>query len=987
MAIIRSKLGKLGLAILEGFVGRQLGQGFVDELRSDYKIHDNLICALERTEEIFRKTCGDKDFTRAIFDDLPITSLPSLQDVVRGFYNNPSDPAFLEVLKEILNRDLKQFASADIEKYTSDYMYTLTQQLAVLDEKFNIKISTLTNLASLGVAKETLKAVERVAGNTTTREGGNALNVYLDYVIESHHLLKLHGIYFANEVIGIELNKVYIPQYVMRAKSLKQEDALINRLGKQIPGYSQQVDDEDQLIETETISLVDQALAQYPRLVVLGSPGTGKSTLLSYLALHHGMNLRCQEPAKKKEVCLPIFCALRDLAKYLPENESDGPDILLNFIQQYVSSQQIEDFEKIFGPWLNDEKLCCLLLLDGMDEVGDERTRARISRIIEKFTLRYPHNRYVVTSRIAGYRRSSRLGEGYKVVTLHPFNDSDMREFVINCNRQIELFLRGSEDQSALNQADVQSEDLLNTIFANQKLIELASIPLLSMIILLVYRDRGTLPDKRVKIYEAIVDVLLSQWDEAKGIKNVQYPYEHQLDNRDMLLVLEKIAFDMHSQKIREVNRRQLSNQLIRQFQELGSTPEKARWDAQDYIRVMQERTGLLQERGQDIYSFAHLSMQEYLTASVLSSRDDLFTIVQKNLTDSWWHEVIKMAISLMAPSHKTKLLEAILESPQEVDRYDNLLITAECIADLELSQIPHSLQVTVQERLLQAMVDGSVGLEKRIAVSEILGKISDPRFRGQFILPAFAKISSGPFNKGSKPENLYALENEIPQISVETQEFFISIYPVTNAQYQYFILENSDFRVPHSNFYPVSDWDQNLRVCRPSRRNRPVVFVSRDDANQYCRWLTQRIETDQSLPYEIRNHIKNGWVVRLPTESEWEKAARGPQGMEWPWGNKYQLHLVNSEEEGIEDTTPVGIFHQGASTFGVYDMAGNVFEWTQDSAKPEGVCALKGGAWNYDYINTRCAYRLLVSPANRTSYIGFRIAIGLPIEGGSTHE
>jgi formylglycine-generating enzyme required for sulfatase activity len=67
--------------------------------------------------------------------------------------------------------------------------------------------------------------------------------------------------------------------------------------------------------------------------------------------------------------------------------------------------------------------------------------------------------------------------------------------------------------------------------------------------------------------------------------------------------------------------------------------------------------------------------------------------------------------------------------------------------------------------------------------------------------------------------------------------------------------------------------------------------------------------------------------------------------------------------------------------------MAGNVFEWTQDSAKPEGVCALKGGAWNYDYINTRCAYRLLVSPANRTSYIGFRIAIGLPIEGGSTHE
>ena len=161
MAINQTKLGKLGLAILEGFVGKQLGQGVVDELRSDYQVQDNLIRAMVKTEELFRKTCEDKNFTRAIFDDLPITDLQPIQQAAKNFYSNPSDPIFSETLNKILTRDLQQFIPVHTEKYIDNYIDILTKQLAVLDEKFNAKVNTLANLDSLGVAKKTLEAIER----------------------------------------------------------------------------------------------------------------------------------------------------------------------------------------------------------------------------------------------------------------------------------------------------------------------------------------------------------------------------------------------------------------------------------------------------------------------------------------------------------------------------------------------------------------------------------------------------------------------------------------------------------------------------------------------------------------------------------------------------------------------------------------------------------------------------------------------------------
>lgn len=163
MAPTKNKLGKLGIAILEGFLGKHLGEGFIDELKSDFQTHDNLLRAMLETERIFRKYCEDKAFCQTILKDLPITDLKPIQEAAQSFYSNPSDPILSETLKEIFIRDLKQFVPVDIENHISLYIFVLTQQLTILDKNFSQKVNTLANLATAEAAKETLRVMKGFA--------------------------------------------------------------------------------------------------------------------------------------------------------------------------------------------------------------------------------------------------------------------------------------------------------------------------------------------------------------------------------------------------------------------------------------------------------------------------------------------------------------------------------------------------------------------------------------------------------------------------------------------------------------------------------------------------------------------------------------------------------------------------------------------------------------------------------------------------------
>ncbi|PUB76293.1 MAG: hypothetical protein DBP03_04850 [gamma proteobacterium symbiont of Ctena orbiculata] len=223
----------------------------------------------------------------------------------------------------------------------------------------------------------------------------------------------------------------------------------------------------------------------------------------------------------------------------------------------------------------------------------------------------------------------------------------------------------------------------------------------------------------------------------------------------------------------------------------------------------------------------------------------------------------------------------------------------------------------------------------------------------------------------------------EEEQLRLTLDNFYITRYPITNVQYQTFIDDGG---------YEDDRWwnsitNKSLEKSYFVQPNRPRETVSWYEAVAFCRWLSQQM----------------GYEIRLPTEQEWEKAARGTNGWEYPWGNGYQVGFANVDERephvGPSDlfrTTAVGLYPQGASPYGVMDMAGNVWEWclnklddpddtTIDESGDERV--LRGGSW-IDFPEHAVAYlRRGLHPENRNKPWGFRIACMTPFPHRSSNH
>ncbi len=203
--------------------------------------------------------------------------------------------------------------------------------------------------------------------------------------------------------------------------------------------------------------------------------------------------------------------------------------------------------------------------------------------------------------------------------------------------------------------------------------------------------------------------------------------------------------------------------------------------------------------------------------------------------------------------------------------------------------------------------------------------------------------------------EELVALEKEedmvfIPGGSftlVETSQeyqlkpYFLDIYPVTNAKYHEFI---------HETGYPApSYWIGDMYPV--GKANHPVVWINADDAVAYACWKHKR----------------------LPTEMEWENAAKGIQGWQWPWGEQYAANHCNCLQAGIGDTTPVGHYTNGQSPYQVYDLSGNIWEWTDSWYDTKNHRVLRGGSWLTLEQFTTTTYRYFDFSSTKKAIYGFR--------------
>ena len=238
-----------------------------------------------------------------------------------------------------------------------------------------------------------------------------------------------------------------------------------------------------------------------------------------------------------------------------------------------------------------------------------------------------------------------------------------------------------------------------------------------------------------------------------------------------------------------------------------------------------------------------------------------------------------------------------------------------------------------------------------------------------------FLRVTKGKFVMGSKDDSELAQDREKPQHTVDLSDYWMAKFILTNEQYAEFLGKQK---------HPVSDWQ--------NKKDHPVVNVSWEDAVAYCKWFN---ETHQSELKEAGN-----LTLRLPSEAEWEKAARGAYGNEWPWGNEFDKTKCNSSEGGKGGTTPVGAYSSlgGDSPYGCADMVGNVWEWCADwydeaeykkrasgsVIAPRGPQSgtgrvLRGGSFYDNRSLARCAYRDGDDPNLRYDFIGFRVCASSP--------
>jgi hypothetical protein len=214
------------------------------------------------------------------------------------------------------------------------------------------------------------------------------------------------------------------------------------------------------------------------------------------------------------------------------------------------------------------------------------------------------------------------------------------------------------------------------------------------------------------------------------------------------------------------------------------------------------------------------------------------------------------------------------------------------------------------------------------------------------------------PFEWCDIPAGEVTIEGKVYRV----EAFRIGKYPVTYAQFQAFVFYNDE-------------WWEGLAAAEDHRSrpglqywpmdNHPRERVSWYDAVAFCRWLSRQL----------------GYEVRLPTEWEWQRAAQGDDGREYPWGNDFDPDRCNTRWSGIGKTTPVDRYPTGVSPYGMYDMAGNVWEWCLNKyGKPRDVGSagsamrvLRGGSWHDIEYSARVAIRVRNFPNLRGVYIGFR--------------
>jgi len=498
-------------------------------------------------------------------------------------------------------------------------------------------------------------------------------------------------------------------------------------------------------------------------IVIIGAPGTGKTTLLKHIVLS------IQAHKKVSGVrWFPVLLFLQEHALAISENK--------DYTLEQALRASLKSWKQCDLPdWFNKklEKSCCLILLDGLDEVADSKIRKKVVTWVEnQMKTHFPSHLFLTTSRPHGYKDNPL--DDVTVFEVQTFTPEQVEQFTKNWYFTNEIMSQQKNDEGVEMDALRGAEDLLKRLKKTPTLYELATNPLLLTMIATIHRFRSSLPGRRVELYAEVCEVFLGK---RKNIDSDMTPAQKQR-------VLEPLAYHMMSQEIREIT---FNKAKVKIFESLKKVNSNISPDV--FLKDIEQSSGLLLERENGVYSFAHLTFQEYLAATHAKEKNLEYRLCEY-VSNPWWHETLRL---YAAQSNASGILNACMEG--ELPSLPALMLASDCL--VEAQEIDSDVRKNTEEIFLRDIEHEN--LERRCIIAEsMLSK---------------------------------RLKNFVPL----NENCFRDQELITHAEYQIFLNEKRE----QKKYLQPDHWTEYQFPKEMGRK--PVVGVRSSDAKAFCEWLTKR--------------------------------------------------------------------------------------------------------------------------------------------------